>query len=198
MIVDQALTESIQFISQFSGEVVLVLSATSILLLLALLISVKKTRQLDKKLTRLQQDLKVSHASVINIGQQLMRLEKKVNLQSAAQPTVKNASINHTNTPAGIPLEKANYSDSIAPQVTQPAIDNAFKLATNQNVTNQNTTKLNETNQVDDSDSIYDNARYYLEKGDSVESIAKRCNLSHAEVSLLKALSKKPAESFSQ
>ena len=49
---------------------------------------------------------------------------------------------------------------------------------------------------LDKAESIYDKARYYLAKDEDVESIAKRCNLSYAEVSLLKALSKKPAESL--
>lgn len=166
---NELLTSPMQFLSQMEGEVILGLVIVSALLLCTLLISVKKTRRLDKKLARVQQDLKISNTSVINIGQQLLSLEKKMSKQSLRQP--KKAAVVE---PSTAPAAK--------PKTFEKALDHALDTS-KQSV-------------VDDSESVYDKARLYLAKGDSIENIAKRCNLSHAEVSLLKALNKKPAATF--
>jgi hypothetical protein len=180
---NQVVTEVTQFLIQINGEVVLGLVAVSVLLSLTLLLSFKKVGKLGKKLTRLQQDLKMSHASVINIGQQLLSLEKKVNQQALSRPANVNA---HTkpllNKMAKIDSSvsrdsQIDVSQSDRSQISDAQVDNSL---------------------LDNGGSIYDKARYYLAKGDDVDSIAQRCNLSHAEVSLLKALSKKPAETFSR
>ncbi len=46
------------------------------------------------------------------------------------------------------------------------------------------------TNDINEK-SVYDQARSFLSQGHSVSDVAKQCGLSHAEVSLLHALSKK-------
>lgn len=186
MTINQVLAEVTRLLSQINGEIVLALIAMSVFLSLTLLLSLKKTRKLDKQLSRVQHDLKVSHASVINIGQQLLSLEKKVNQQSLTKPVNQN---DHTKPFLNV-MTKMNSSVSRGLQVddspsASPQID-GFQVDSSQA----------DKSQLDNGDSIYDKARYYLAKGDNIESIAKRCNLSHAEVSLLKALSKKPAETF--
>lgn len=178
---NQVLTEATQFLIQINGGVVLGLVAVSVLLSLTLILSLKNVRKLDKKLTRVQHDLKVSHASVINIGQQLLNLEKKVNQQALSRPVNAN---DHTK-PLLNKVSKVDSTISRNSQVDDSKSDNS----------QADNSQLDDS-QLDNGDSIYDKARYYLAKGDDVESIAQRCNLSHAEVSLLKALSKKPAETF--
>jgi len=167
---NQLLTSPVQFFSQIEGEVILGLVIVSTLLLCTLLISIKKTRRLDKKLTRVQQDLKISNKSVINIGQQLLSLEKKMSKQSLREP--KNEAV----------VKPSTDSVATKPKTFATALDSELD-APKQAV-------------MDNNESVYDKARLYLAKGDSIENIAKRCNLSHAEVSLLKALNKNPAAIF--
>lgn len=174
MTIDQVVAQTAQALSQISGEIVLALVAMCVLLSLALLLNLRQTRKLVKQLSRVQHDLKVSTHSMINIGQQLLNLEKKVNQQPIPEPATRRA-----HSPS-----RMNNVDYRAPQSVQAANLNMLSTPTDDAASNDN------------GDSIYDKARYYLAKGDDVESIAKRCNLSHAEVSLLKALSKKPAETF--
>ncbi|MFT6389549.1 MAG: hypothetical protein ACJAUP_002942 [Cellvibrionaceae bacterium] len=166
-------TQVLHILSQINGNIVLALVAISILLSLALLLSFRQTRKLAKQLNRVQHDLKVSSSSMINIGQQLLNLEKRVNQTTLSE------SVNRT-------VRAPNKMNNMDYNVPQGVRENDFKTPDT----------LKDNSLLDNADSIYDKARYYLAKGDSVESIAKRCNLSHAEVSLLKALSKKPAESF--
>ncbi len=166
MTINQVLTQSTQLFSQVGGEVTLGLVIVSALLLCTLLMSIKKTRKLDKQLKRMQQDLKVSNSSVINIGQQLLNLEKKVNKQNLRQP------------------KKATVAKPSIPPVAAKPQAFAKTLDSELNTSKQSA--------VDNNESVYDKARFYLAKGDSIENIAKRCNLSHAEVSLLQALSNNP------
>ncbi len=168
MIIDQVISPVANTLSQVSGEIVLALMIMGALLLLTVLLSLRQTRNLSKQLKRVQHELKVSGSSMINIGQQLLSLEKKVNQQVLVDP-VKHSS--------DAPIVM-NNRDSKRPKGVR---QNDFTLSS---VSTVNTL-------LDEADSIYDEARYYLSKGDDIEKIAKRCNLSHAEVSLLKALSKK-------
>ncbi len=174
MTMNQVLTQSTQFFNQLEGELMLGLVIVGALLLCTLIMSIKKTRKLEKQLIRMQNELKVSNNSVINIGQQLLSLEKKVNKQNLSRSQARSQK---STTPKPSP--------SIDTVVDQPQ---TFAKALINEAPKQSV--------VDNNESVYDKARLYLAKGDSIENIAKRCNLSHAEVSLLKALSKNPATSL--
>jgi hypothetical protein len=173
MTINQVATQATHILSQINGEIMLALVAMSVLLSLTLLLSLRRIRKLSKQLSRVQHDLKVSNSSMINIGQQLLSLERKVNQQVFSEPVSRNANT----------LNKMSKTDY---KIPQSAREDDFNLS--------NTPTDNSS--LDKAESIYDKARYYLAKDEDVESIAKRCNLSYAEVSLLKALSKKPAESL--
>ena len=173
MTTNQLVTQAGHIFSQFNGEILLAMVAISVLLSLTLLLNIRRARKLAKQLSRVQQDLTRSTSSVINIGQQLLSLEKKfnkLNLSETASHTV--------NT---LPTSASNVVRSSA-----STRGHNFLSPTNP------TDSLSR----DDTSSIYDQARDYLSEGYDVESVARRCSLSHAEVSLLKALSKKPAKLF--
>jgi hypothetical protein len=178
MILNQLLTEATQLFSRSNGEIVLILVAMSILLSLTLLLSLAKARKSAKQLSRLQHDLKVSNASMINIGQQLLSLEKKFNKKSVSEPVNNNLHLLNT-------LSKDDLK-----------VSREFEVEKSQQASPQTRNFQENNSSANNEESIYDKARYYLASGDSVENIAKKCNLSHAEVSLLKALSKKPADIF--
>jgi hypothetical protein len=173
MIIDQVVSPVGDILSQINGEIMLTLVVMGVSLLLTLLLSLRQTRNLSKQLKRVQHELKVSGSSMISIGQQLLSLEKKVNQQALLEPVERstNATI---------------VTNNIDSERSKGVKESDFKLS---NVSTDNTL-------LDEADLIYEEARYYLSKGDDIETIAKRCNLSHAEVSLLKALSKKPAGSL--
>ena len=173
MTIDQVVSPMTDMLSQINGEVMMALVVVGVFLLLTLLLSLRQTRSLSKQLKRVQHELKVSSSSMISIGQQLLSLEKKVNQQALVEPVKRS-----TDAPIVI-----NNIDFKKPKGVR---ESDFKLA---KVSTDDTL-------LDEADSTYDEARYYLSKGDDVETIAKRCHLSHAEVSLLKALSKKPAGSL--
>ena len=178
---NQVLTAVTQFLIQINGGIVLGLVTVSVLLSLTLLLSFKKVRKLGKQLNRVQQDLKMSHVSVINMGQQLLSLEKKVNQQAFSS----SANVNDHTKPL---LNKVTKVDS--------SVSRDSQIYGSQSERSQIGDSKVDNSPLDNGGSIYDKARYYLAKGDDVDSIAQRCNLSHAEVSLLKALIKKPAETF--
>ncbi len=173
MTINQVATQATHILSQINGEIMLALVAMSVLLSLTLLLSLRQIRKLSKQLSRVQHDLKVSNSSMINIGQQLLSLEKKVNQQILSEPVSRNENA----------LNKTNKTDLRIPQSVREDDRTLSSTPTDNSL-------------LDNAESIYDKARYYLAKDEDVESIAKRCNLSYAEVSLLKALSKKPAESL--
>ena len=170
MTINQVLTQTIALLNQIESELLLGLVVTSVVLFCTLLLSLKKSRKLDRQVVRMQQALKISNSSVINIGQQLLKLEQKLNEQrshTAACATDIDFTKAMASTLKKQPEMKAKPATGVREELPQKSND--------------------------DSGSVYDNARFYLAKGDSIERVAKRCNLSHAEVSLLKALSKNTA-----
>jgi septal ring factor EnvC (AmiA/AmiB activator) len=175
MTINQVVTQTIHILSQINGEIMLAFVVLCVLLLLILLYSLRQIRKLTKQLSLVQHDLKVTNSSLINIGKQLLSLEKKVNQQVLSEPVSRNENA----------LNKINKTDFRKPQSIREDDFNLSNIATD-----------NDNSSLDKAESIYDKARYYLAKDEDVESIAKRCNLSYAEVSLLKALGKKPAESL--
>jgi hypothetical protein len=120
-----------------------------------------------KKLSRLEHDLRIANSSAIAMGQQLISLEKQFKQQRNpdVEPQLQQA----------VPVVK--QSSMIKPSNNNSAY--ADDLNANESATF----------------SVYDDARQSLAQGLSVSDVAKQCGLSHAEVSLLKALSRQTINS---
>jgi hypothetical protein len=138
----------------------------SAFILFVMLFHTRKMRLLGKKVKRLEHELKVARASAVAMGQQILNLEKQLDVSSAVtRQTIASA-------------KSTSYSKNKAVQVSPQPQPVSFDSKKQENETG-----------LEDQQSVYDEARYFLSQGNDVGDVATKCGLSYAEVSLLKALS---------
>jgi len=118
-------------------------------------------------LLRLERELKVANGSAIGMGQQLISMEKKLNQQ-------------HDND-----YQKNQNEIKERGYLEQNYVQNSYSIEN----------KLTQPKALNNERSVYDQARASLAEGLAVSEVASQCELSFAEVSLLKSLSKGAATS---
>lgn len=154
------------------NSIVLGLSVFScVVSLFVLLRGHQKNHTLNKKLQRLEHDLRVANGSAIGMGQQLINLEKQLKHQHPI------ASVQYKE-PSANDKEPSAYNEKPSAYNKTSAV-HAKKLTEN----------LYNNNNVEEQ-SVYNQARESLARGLDIADVAKQCGLSFAEVSLLKSLSK--------
>ena len=156
-----------QLYSESIGSLV-VASIVFISLLLVLVRNQYKTQQLQQRLLRLERNFRILNSSTISMGQQLLAVEKQLN---------------------GSPYTLADFpslaSSAPNPQLLQQARPELFDSTTDSSSISEKSVVSRED--IRD-DTIYNQARRFLNQGSSIKEVAKQCSLSYAEVSLLKAL----------
>ena len=161
--------------SQQTSTVLMV--SASLLVLAAIVIGQRRNRKLNQRVERLQRDLLVANNSAIGMGQQLLALEKKMISQHQASHNI----------------------HSHADQLAQKSAAIAEK-ALSENTSNLKH-RLNGQVEEEDETPAYELAKQWLSQGADIQQVIKKTGLSHAEVSLIKALQKQqkpspPSSSF--
>jgi len=153
------------------NNVILVLSAIACTVSFFVLFSgYQKNKRLNRKLARLEHDLRVANGSAIGMGQQLIEMEKRLGQQNPS--TLAPVIVKQSSTPSKNQYTPSQKEKTYSAQQTIPQQTTAQEPLANQE------------------DSIYDQARQSLAQGLEVGEVAKQCGLSFAEVSLLKSLIK--------
>ncbi len=156
-----------------SDGLVIGLSSLTLVLLVVLFRGYQKIQQVNKQLVRLQHDLRVANSSAISMGQQLIHLEKRVNQHPVTQEPIMREAVANTFIEETV-VQQEKRPSSIGNESSEPSFSS-----------------VPPAEHTADETSVYDQARSFLAQGESVSDVAKQCGLSHAEVSLLHALSKK-------
>ena len=160
-----------QLYSESIGSLV-VASIVFISLLLVLVRNQYKTQQLQQRLLRLERNFRILNSSTISMGQQLLAVEKQLN---------------------GSPYTLADFpslaSSAPNPQLLQQARPELFDSTIDSTTDSSSISEKSVVSREDiRDDTIYNQARRFLNQGSSIKEVAKQCSLSYAEVSLLKAL----------
>lgn len=128
---------------------------------IVMLFTLKKQNHLLAQINKLSEELQVANRGAIGMGQQIIALEKKLEAMSVTTSPIKEQTPVATTTEESTDKKVANTS-------AEP-----------------NTQAIENSKEADDKLAL---ARDLLAKGQSLSEVASHCQLSFAEVSLLRAL----------
>lgn len=162
---------------------------------LALFTGLRKAKRLHDRIEKLQHDLLVTNSGAKGMGQQLIAMEKEILSQKGVSSQLsvdvrdKDA---HSNRHAKVtPLRAKNVTNHKAPNTESRSVNkpsHSVDAGVPENNKAAHFSSLMNAQKEDDSDVAYDEVKDLLDQGFDMNHVIKKSGLSHAEVSLIRAL----------
>lgn len=184
------ITAMFQTLSQSTGLSEINIIYASVLLVggvlcFFLIMHQRKTKALNKKFEKLQNDLLIANSTTIGMGQKLLVLEKELGKQREITQQKMAVQQSPSTVAANSNVLTLNQKKPAfnTPRNNQSSSSHAFANAANGHSDLLNNTDL-------PSDEAYEKSRLLLSQGFAIEDVVKQSGLSFSEVSLMKKLAR--------